>query len=285
MNRKLIWTSLIVFALVWSFALSAVGAQDNTTAPTLSISADAEQAVVGQTVSLTVNVSGAMNVYGTSFKIAYDPSAFEVVATDGKAVTPGAFFANEPGFALRNIADAGQGVIEYALTLMQPAKPVTGDGILGTVTLRALKDTPVAISVTQASFVSPEFTEVNGQLVAQKVNQIAAQVETSPVTVASASASASAGQVSSPVNAADPNQVAMFNNPALKASPQAEHGHDAAAATDTTFSLRNDSVMMASAIVFFFVGIILLTVSVGMYSRMRTRLALPSDYALAGEYQ
>jgi hypothetical protein len=48
--------------------------------------------------------------------------------------------------------------------------------------------------------------------------------------------------------------------------------------------LRNDGLMMASAIVFFFVGIVLLTVSVGMYSRMRTRLALPNDYALASEY-
>lgn len=285
MNRKPIWMSLIVFALVWSFALNAVGAQDSIIAPMLSISADAEQATTGQTVNLTVSVSGAMNVYGTSFKIAYDASAFEVVAADGKAVTPGAFFASEPGFALRNIADASQGIIEYALTLMQPAKPVTGDGVLGTVTLRALKDTPVAISVTQASFVSPEFTEVGGQLVAQKVNQIAAQIETSPVTVASASASASAGQVSSPVNAADPNQAAMFNNPALNAPPQADHGHDAATAVATTFSVRNDGLMMASAIVFFFVGIILLTVSVGMYSRMRTRLALPSDYALASEYQ
>lgn len=285
MNRKLIWMSLIVFALLWSFALSAVSAQDNLDAPTLSITADAEQAAAGQTVNLTINVSGAMNVYGTSFKIAYDPSALEVVATDGKAVRPGAFFANEPGFALRNIADASQGVIEYALTLMQPAKPVTGDGVLGTVTLRALKDTPVTISVTQASFVSPEFTEVGGQLVAQKVNQIAAQIETSPVTVASASASASAGQVSSPVNATDPNQAAMFNNPALKAPAQMDHGQEAATAADTTFALRDDGVMMASAIVFFFVGIVLLTVSVGMYSRMRTRLALPSDYALASEYQ
>jgi hypothetical protein len=284
MNHKLIWTSLIVFALVWSFALGAVGAQDTINAPTLSIAADAEQAAVGQTVNLTVNVSGAVNVYGTSFKIAYDPSAFEVIVTDGEAVAPGAFFANEPGFALRNIADASQGVIEYALTLMQPAKPVTGDGILGTIMLRALKDSPVAISVTQASFVSPEFTEVSGQLVAQKVNQIAAQIETSPVTVASASASASVGQVSPPVTAVDPNQVTMFNNPALKASPQAEHGHDAAPVTDTTFMLRNDGLMMASAIVFFFVGIVLLTVSVGMYSRMRTRLALPNDYALASEY-
>lgn len=284
MNRKLIWTSLFVLALVWSFAVSAVGAQDSLNAPTLSIAADAEQAAVGQTVNLTVNVSGAMNVYGTSFKIAYDPSAFEVVATDGKAVTPGAFFANEPGFALRNIADASQGVIEYALTLMQPAKPVTGDGVLGTVTLRALKDTAVAVSVTQASFVSPEFTEVSGQLVAQKVNQIAAQIETSPVTIASASASASAGQTSSPVSA-DPNQAAMFNNPALKASAQMEHGQDAATATNTTFTLRDDGVMMASAIVFFFVGIVLLTLSVGMYSRMRTRVALSSDYTFASEYQ
>src|SRR6185369_13950187 len=164
----------IVFVLLFAVGLYMVGAQDN--APQVQLSPDKTQAAVGDTITVTVNVAGAVAVYGSSFKLSYDPQAFEVVQTDGKPVTPGAFFANEPGFALRNAVDTTTGTIEYAMTLMQPAKPVDGDGVVGTFTLHALKAAPVTLTDVNASFVAPEFQEVDGHLVAQKVNQVAAQV-------------------------------------------------------------------------------------------------------------
>ena len=117
---------MIVFVLLFAVGLFTVGAQDN--APLVQLNPDKTQAAAGDSVIVTVNVTGAVGVYGGSFKLSYDPQAFEVIQTDNKAVTPGAFFASEPGFALRNAVDATAGTIEYAITLMQPAKPVDGDG-------------------------------------------------------------------------------------------------------------------------------------------------------------
>jgi len=266
----------IVFVLLFAVGLFTVGAQDNP--PQVQLSPDKTQAAAGDTITVTVNVSGAVGVYGGSFKLSYDPQAFEVIQTDNKPVTPGAFFANEPGFALRNAADATAGTIEYAITLMQPAKPVDGDGVLGTFTLHALKDSPVTITDINASFVAPEFKEVDGHLVAQKVNQVTAQVQdamSAPVAaventvseVAPTVEAANAAPVQSAVS--DDAAINMFSNPQLNAVAASENVNPGVIPTDTV--IRTDNVVSIAAVAFLIIGVVLLTLSVGMYSRMRVQ--------------
>lgn len=272
---------VLVIVLVLSFALSllTVGAQDN--APQLQLSPDKQQAATGDTITVTVNVVGAVGVYGGSFKLGFDPQSFEVVQTDNKAVTPGAFFANEPGFALRNVVDTTAGTIEYAITLMQPAKPVNGDGVLGTFTLHALKDGPVALTSLSANFVAPEFKQVDGHLVAQKVNQVTAEVQGavngSPL-VANNSAPALAPTVevanAAPAVSNDAAVVNMFSDPNLNAVASSDTVN-AGVIPETTVN-RTDNLVSIAAIAFLVVGVILLTLSIGMYSRMRVH------YTLAG---
>lgn len=272
---------VLVIVLVLSFALSllTVGAQDN--APQLQLSPDKQQAATGDTITVTVNVVGAVGVYGGSFKLGFDPQSFEVVQTDNKAVTPGAFFANEPGFALRNVVDTTTGTIEYAITLMQPAKPVNGDGVLGTFTLHALKDAPVALTSLSANFVAPEFKQVDGHLVAQKVNQVTAEVQGavngSPL-VANNSAPALAPTVevanAAPAVSNDAAVVNMFSDPSLNAAASNDTANPGII-PETTVN-RTDNLVSIAAIAFLVVGVILLTLSIGMYSRMRVH------YTLAG---
>ncbi|MBA3869987.1 MAG: hypothetical protein H0X30_12640 [Anaerolineae bacterium] len=280
-TRKLSY--MIVFVLLFAVGLFTVGAQDN--APQVQLNPDKTQAAAGDSVIVTVNVTGAVGVYGGSFKLSYDPQAFEVVQTDNKPVTPGAFLANEPGFALRNAVDATAGTIEYAITLMQPAKPVDGDGILGTFTLHALKDSPVAITAMSASFVVPEFKEIDGHLVAQKVNQVTAQVQGSAAApsqpVAPAPAVVNTVPVVAPTvevaNVAAPVQpvlldnaaVTMFSNPQLNAVTGSDAANAGVMSTSTVN--RTDNAVSIAAIAFLVVGVVLLTLSVGMYSRMRVR--------------
>lgn len=267
-------THVIAFVLLFAVGLFSVGAQDNP--PQVQVNPDKTQAVAGDTITVTVNVTGAVGVYGSSFKLNYDPQAFEVVQTDNKPVTPGAFFANEPGFALRNVVDTTTGTIEYAMTLMQPAKPVDGDGILGTFTLHALKDAPITLTDVNASFVAPEFQEVDGHLVAQKVNQVAAQVLEAGSTPIQNSASVVVPTVED-ANAAAPVQssvaddaaVNMFSNPQLNAVPTSEKVNPGVIPA-TTVS-HTDNVVSIAAIAFLVIGIVLLTLSVGMYSRMHVQ--------------
>lgn len=268
-------TFLLVMALV---GVWTVGAQDN--APQLQFVPDKAQAAAGDTITVTVNVGGAVGVYGGSFKLSYDPQAFEVVQTDNKVVTPGAFFANEPGFPLRNVVDAAAGTIEYAITLMQPAKPVNGDGVLGTFTLHALKDAPVVFNAVNASFVAPEFKEVDGHLVAQKVNQVTAQVQgaTSAVQVQAAAPVVANAAPVQPAVAVDNAPSTVFNSLQLNNANNAPANNAVAnseVAPADTASHSNNMVSIA-AVAFLVIGIVLLTLSVGMYSRMRVH------YTLAG---
>ena len=270
----------IVFVLLYAVGLVTVGAQDNP--PQVQLSPDKAEAVAGDTITVTVNVSGAVGVYGGSFKLSYDTQAFEVVQTDSKAVTPGAFFANEPGFALRNAVDTTAGTIEYAITLMQPAKPVDGDGVLGTFTLHALKDSPVTITDMSASFVAPEFKEVDGHLVAQKVNQVTAEVQSSMAAPAQAISAVenTVPEVAPTVEVANANvpaqpavsddaAVNMFSNPQLNAVAASEAINPGVISTDTVN--RTDNAVSIAAVAFLIIGVVLLTLSVGMYSRMRVQ--------------
>ncbi len=268
--------SVLVLVLISAVSFLTVGAQPN--APQVQLDPDIVNADAGDTITVTVNVSGAVGVYGGSFKLNYDPQAFEVIQTDNKAVTPGEFFANEPGFALRNAVDTTAGTIEYAMTLMQPAKPVDGDGVLATFTLHALKDAPVSLTNVTASFVAPEFKEVDGHLVAQKVNQVVADVQGSVVSpvvventapeVAPAVEVANAAAPIQQVGLSDPAN-SIFNNPQLNAVTSKVAVNSGI--IQTTPTNRTDSVVSIAAVAFLIVGVVLLTLSVGMYSRMRVQ--------------
>jgi Cohesin domain len=166
----------LITLIAASLALMLIGiisAQE--TSPRVWLSSDMQQVTTGQAFTVTINVADAVGVYGGSFKLAYDPQALEVVLADNKAVVPGAFFNASSNFTLANTANGG--IVEYAMTLTQPAEPVSGGGVLGTVTFRALSNAPVDITPIEARLLSPEFSEVDGRKVAQKINEVTTLVE------------------------------------------------------------------------------------------------------------
>lgn len=173
MKRSL--TVLMIGLTLMLVGITALYAQLN--APLVWLESEAGQVTTGQEFTVQVQVSEATGVYGGSFKLSYDPQALEVVLTDGKAVVPGMFFGGQSGFTLKNSADAQAGVVEYALTLTQPAEPVSGEGEIGTITFRALRDTAVVIEPLEARLLSPEFTEVNGRRIARQINEVETRLQ------------------------------------------------------------------------------------------------------------
>lgn len=260
MQSKKYVFAVIGIVLLLAANLFAVGAQD--AAPSIGLSSDVTQAVIGQEFTVTVNVGGAEQIYGSSFKLSYDPEVFEVVVANGKAITSGAFFQDQPGFELKNVANAG--LIDYALTLMQPAQPVSGDGVLGTITFRALQDAPVTVTITEASLVSPEFAEIDGRLVAQRINQVTAHIDNT--------LTPSGSVVEQPV-VNNESVPPMFVNPEL-AGITAESPE---AAAPVVAAPRSNDAALIFAGVFFTAGLVLLTISVGMYSRMRVRFSMLAE--------
>ena len=259
-----------LFALLCLVSVSAAGAQD---APRLWWSADPSDVKSGQQTTLRIQVSAADQIYGVSFQLMVDPTAFEVVLNDQVPVTMGALFGGQPGFAVQNSVDAQTGRVDYALTLTQPAKPVSGDGELATVTLRALKDAPVQVTVMNASLVSPEFEDVNGTLVARSIQQI-------PVQVADASGALPASDAVAAVDAqsgANGSLPAAFNHidltqTAVETVPSAE--------SPATVGSPILSPLTVATVVFFLGGALLLLVSLWMYSRIRHQMRASSEFEI-----
>lgn len=262
MKHNRLFTSMIVTVLLLTICTMRAGAQDSS--PRIWPSSETTQVTAGQEFTVTVNVAGADKAYGTGFKLNYDPQALEVVLDNDKAVAPGAFFGDSSSFTLKNTADAG--VVEYAVTLTQPAQPVSGDGVLGTVKFRALKDAAVEITPTEATLVTPVFAEVNGRLVAQSINQTEAQVAPLAVTVGGASAASSAPAAASVATASLGGNTASLGSKAPSAAAQQPASFSQPVMAEA--GQPNQRVLIFAG-VFFVLGLGLLVISVGMYSRMR----------------
>ncbi len=255
MKTKVFTAVLIVVSLLWAFS---VGAQSDE--PRVWLTTSAEQANAGDEVIVMVHISGAVEVYGGSFKLTYDPQAFEVVLIDSAAVQPGSFFGVAPSFPLANKAEAG--VIDYAMTLVQPAEPVSGDGVLGTITLRALQAAAVTVTPVEASLVSPQFTEIDGRKVAQQMNKITPELAQTTVTeivaplpaesngaTASVATASVAGALAAQAPA--PGQLEFLPVPVIASPP-------------------TSSPAFIFAALLFMMGMGMLVVSVGLYTRMRS---------------
>jgi hypothetical protein len=165
---------MISLLLIVAGAALAVG---QAAGPLVRLVIEADSVTVGQEFVVTLRIDDAADIYGGSFRLVYDPQALEIVLVDDKAVTPGGFFAGQPGFTLKNSVDVQQGEIEYALTLTQPAEPVSGAGEVGTVVFRALADAPITIEPVEARLLSPQFTEVNGRRIAHQIDEVPTQMQ------------------------------------------------------------------------------------------------------------
>jgi hypothetical protein len=238
---------------------------------------EAEQITSGQEFAVAINIQGGSQLYGGSFEITYDPALMEVIPGENNvAITPGTFFGAGPSFTLTNAADASLGSITYALTLTQPAEPVSGDGQIGTLRFRALGDGAIKLELVESSLVSPEFTQVDGRLVAQKINSIEAQP--APMVIGAISGTDTTVAAAPPVDLAEQALAA----PPIVAEAPVTNGSTASVAaalsgTPVVEAPQNGSRILIFAGLLFAFGMALLTISVGMYTRMRAQFSLKTE--------
>lgn len=227
----------------------------------VTLSAPAEPVNAGDTFTVTIQVGNATGVYGGSIRLTYDPLALEPVTTDAGVVTPGEFFGDQPGFTLKNVADAATGTIDYAMTLRQPAEPVTGSGALGTIQFRALQGGPAEIVVAEASLLAPRFEEVNGRKIARTVDQVAVEVQGTTVNSTGVVMDATPMLTESQLVAQSPQTDDAFQPWAVSDGP-----------TMTIQSSSGTSPVMIAGIAFFMAGLLLFTMGVGSYVRLHRQL-------------
>ncbi len=115
---------------------------------------------------LVVNVylSGVDNLYGAEVQLHYNPAQLTVRddnrRLDGVQISPGPIIASDNRFVVTNSADAATGLINFAFTLLKPAPPISGDGVLATVVFEITGNGPYQVDLSKAQLVSGNLQEI-----------------------------------------------------------------------------------------------------------------------------
>ncbi len=141
-RRPLLWlgiAALLAAALWYSSLAPRFGSPANAADASVSLDPDSAVILVGETTDVAVVISDASDLYSASIDLTFDATVLEVVDADpsrpGVQVFPGTFPgpSEGPGDIVTNVADNGAGTVDYDFTLLDPAPPVSGSGVLATI--------------------------------------------------------------------------------------------------------------------------------------------------------
>jgi hypothetical protein len=113
---------------------------------------------------VTVQLEDVVDLYGAEIQLHYDPAQLKVRDEDfrlaGVQIAPGPLLAFDDRFVAVNRVDSQAGLIHFVFTLLKPAPPINGEGVLATVVLEVTGRGPFALDVAQAKLVSSQLTAI-----------------------------------------------------------------------------------------------------------------------------
>jgi hypothetical protein len=147
------------------FILSAV----SLSAATINVVPSAATAMIGETIGVDINISGAADLYAFQFDFMFAPGVLKVSnpsdVTDGLFLASGGFFS---GFR-----DNDAGVVTFiADSLIGPVPGKSGSGTLARITFVAAGTGKSAIRVTNPILLDSNLTDIPVQLFGSDVNVI-----------------------------------------------------------------------------------------------------------------
>jgi hypothetical protein len=116
------------------------------TSTLLSLETATTSLQTGQTYEVNIRLDDAMEVWLADIQISYDPAMIYVMRTrSGSPVSQGALFDPASSAVIRN--EVQDGLVFYTTSMLAPAQPVNGSGVIGT-----LRIYPLAPGQTQLIF-------------------------------------------------------------------------------------------------------------------------------------
>jgi hypothetical protein len=117
----------------------------------------------GEQATVVVRVENVASLYGLEFHLQFDPKFIEIIdANPDKAdvqIGEGDFLKG--GFVAVNRADNKTGAIDFAVTLLNPAGPVDGSGVIASITIKALAEGTSPLKIVQAILATRDATEIH----------------------------------------------------------------------------------------------------------------------------
>ena len=120
----------------------------------IALQSDVTAVETGQYYTVSLSLQDVSDVWQINAEIEYDPTLVYVVGTvSGSPLTIGDFYSGEPNLVVRNGVAEGQ--IVFTHSLVSPANPKSGSGLLATFQIY-----PLSAGNTQLRFSSANLTQV-----------------------------------------------------------------------------------------------------------------------------
>lgn len=205
--NKVTAVSMVVIFTLLILPATVLGAGE----PRLRLLAETLSLTVGQQTTLKVLVEDVAPIYGAEAHLTFDPTKLEVVD-----VQHGDFLSANPdteAFVLQKQADNTAGTVDYALSLLNPAPPAAGNGLLMQITIKAKAEGPANIKFDNGLFGTQTGQEILPIIENIEINIVtgANSHQTSPDITSDSPVENNAIQQLRPV-AHQPNQVKTTQN-------------------------------------------------------------------------
>lgn len=123
---------------------------------------------------VNINLTNITDLYGAEVQLTYNPARLRVRddnrRLNGIQISPGPLIAGDDRFVVNNQASPDSGEIDFAFTLLKPAKPISGDGVLATVVFEIVGDGPYSVEVANAQLVSASLEPITTQISSLELN-------------------------------------------------------------------------------------------------------------------
>ena len=153
--------TVLTLWLVLSSLVSSLHLQDNGETQILlqNVPIQDEKLLV-----VNVYVANITDLYGAEVQLHYDPTQLQVRddnrRLDGVQISPGQLIAANDRFVVTNAANPQTGLINFVFTLLKPAQPISGEGVLATVVFEITGDSPFSVEVANAQLVSSNLESI-----------------------------------------------------------------------------------------------------------------------------
>jgi len=127
-----------------------------------------EAAVTGQPVVVDIIAEGVSNLYGAELHLSFDPALVRLEdadpGQDGVQLTPGTLLSPDQGFVVANRADNQAGTAVFAVTLVNPAPPVDGNGVVARVAFVPLQPGALRLELENVKLVTRDLQTLDVSL-------------------------------------------------------------------------------------------------------------------------
>lgn len=124
--------------------------------------------VTGQPVTVDVMAEGVSNLYGAEIHLRFDPSAVRLEDADpqqeGVQLIPGSLLDPAQGFVVANRSDNQAGTAVFAVTLVNPASPVEGGGLVAQLTFVPLRPGALQFELEKVKLVTRDLQTLDVSL-------------------------------------------------------------------------------------------------------------------------